>query len=625
MAKPTVRVRIAFTDGPYVASPTWTDVTSYVRAINTSRGRTDDWQNFDSGSATVVLDNRDRLFDPMYSAGPYYGNLQPRRQIRIDATTDAVTYYDVFRGYVDGWPVELSDAGYDSTVTVSCYDVLGLIAQTTGPYDWADAYIRALSPIRYIKFDDLVNVASPASTTFTDYGSANVPLAWAQGTAVLQNIDSLAPALPYKAINMVNELYFRSTSPMGTVSSVSAMSWTMATPITGASANYEGFGPDFTFTNTSSQNMEAYLTYVYDVASTAYQVWVVVALRIGAGSTTWTYKHPVQINPSIPHHFAFTVTNLTTSPPTVKAYVDGIALSTVSPSSTTSTIAAQDLLNVQRPQQQMAIFGSLLTATQVQDIYNLGLGNITETTAARFTRAIGQTSVPAALYSATGSPAGTVAKINNGGEPINTTIQMASDSEGGELYTSKAGVLTMTNRTWYQSGTSATSQATFGVGGVPIGTSASYAWNADNIRNSLNMTWSGDTTVNVLDSTSISTYGTQQTNYDTQLSTAADTQTLGNLLVGFGKLPRLVMSAVEVGQALSAAQWVTVLGLELLDRITVVLDEAVGSDLSQVQLIQQIEHTITPGDWKTTILGSARWSSVFTIGTSYLDGTDILG
>ena len=160
---------------------------------------------------------------------------------------------------------------------------------------------------------------------------------------------------------------------------------------------------------------------------------------------------------------------------------------------------------------------------------------------------------------------------------------------------------------------------------MPIGTSASYAWNADNIRNSLNMTWSGDTTVNVLDSTSISTYGTQQTNYDTQLSTAADTQTLGNLLVGFGKLPRLVMSAVEVGQALSAAQWVTVLGLELLDRITVVLDEAVGSDLSQVQLIQQIEHTITPGDWKTTILGSARWSSVFTIGTSYLDGTDILG
>jgi hypothetical protein len=85
------------------------------------------------------------------------------------------------------------------------------------------------------------------------------------------------------------------------------------------------------------------------------------------------------------------------------------------------------------------------------------------------------------------------------------------------------------------------------------------------------------------------------------------------------------MSAVEVGQALSAAQWNTVLGLELLERITVVVDEPVGSDLSQVQLVQQIEHDITPGDWRTRILGSSRWSSYFILDTSTLDGTDLLG
>jgi hypothetical protein len=624
MAKPTVRVRIAFADGPYVASPTWTDVTSYVRAINTSRGRTDDWQNFDSGSATLILDNRDRRFDPTYTSSPYYGNLQPRRQILIDATTDSINYHDVFRGYVDGWPVELTDAGYDSTVTISCYDLLGLIAQTTAPYDWADAYIRSLSAYRYIKFDDLVNTASPSATSFTDYGSAAIPLTYSQGTAVLQNVDSFAPGLPYKAVNMVNELYFRTTNPLTGVSSVSAASWTIPTPVTGSSQYLEAYGPDFTLNNTAGTNMRAYITYGYNLGTAQWEVRLTVQTRIGAGSTQWAYAYPLQVNASTPHHFAFTVTNLTSSPPTVNVVVDGIELAAVSPTTSTLTLAAQDLLNVQRPQQQLVVFGSLLTTAQIATIYNLSIGQVIETTAARFTRAMGQTSVPGALYSAPGSPAGTVAKINHGGEPINTTIQLASDSEGGELYTSKAGVLTMTNRTYYQSGTSATNQATFGAGGIPIGMEASYYWTADGIRNALNLEWSGDTTINVSDATSIAAYGTQQDNYSTQLSTAADTQTLGNLLVGFGKLPRLIMSAVELGQALSTAEWATVLGLELLDRITVVVPEPVGTNLTQKQLIQQIEHEITPGDWRTRILGSSRWSSYFILDESLLDGTDLL-
>ncbi len=123
MAYPVAVVEIAFDDGPYVVSPTWTDVTAYVRGLSTSRGVPDDWTLTADGSAQVVLSNRDRRFDPFYTAGPYYGKLLPRRQIRIRATYGGSTY-DVFRGFISNWPPQWTDAGYDSTVTLNCFDAL---------------------------------------------------------------------------------------------------------------------------------------------------------------------------------------------------------------------------------------------------------------------------------------------------------------------------------------------------------------------------------------------------------------------------------------------------------------------------------------------------------------------
>lgn len=615
MAKPTVRVRIAFADGPYVASPTWTNVTSYVRSISTSRGRTDDWQNFDSGSATVVLDNRDRRFDPTYTSGPYYGNLQPRRQIIIDATTDNVTYYGVFRGYIDGWPVNLTAAGFDSTVSLSCYDTLGLIAQNTAPYDWSDNYVRSLNPVRYIKCDDVYDPSTAGSFFLTDYGSFAGNLSTLSSGAVLQTVDSVAPGLPYKSVNFANGSgqYIQGAVPTTQYNVITAMIWGVPASVNTQDSN----GFTFTFIGSGGNWYNVTGAYFYDTTGSKI-IWYV-----NNASLIRQFTANIELTPGIGHHIAITV-DTTGAAPTLSLYVNGnsVAVTTSTPAFTFSRL---DYLRIGDSAQQFLMFGSDIGATAIQNIVRLGQGRIIETTAARFTRAIGTTSVPAALYSVTGSPAGTVANINNGGEPINTTIQLAADSEGGELYVSRDGVLTMTNRTWYLGTTAVTSQATFGTGGIPIQTEMNYYQTAEGIRNALNMTWSGDTTINVTNPTSIAAYGTQQDNYETQLSTAADTTNLGNLLVGYGALPRLIMSAVQVGQAASTAQWTTLLQLELLQRITVVVPEKVGSDLTQSQIIQQIEHEITPGDWTTKILGSGRWSPVFTIGTSYLDGTDILG
>lgn len=618
MAKPTVRVRIGFVDGPYATAPTWTDVTSYVRSINTSRGRTDDWQNFDSGNATVVLDNRDRRYDPTYAAGPYYGNLLPRRQIRIDATTDAVTYYNIFVGFIDGWPVNLTNAGYDSTVTITCYDALGLLAQDKCPDDWADSYILSLNPSRYWKLDDLINPANIPSTAGTltdlklkDYGSNNVGLSPRSVNTPTANGEPIPRASTSRSITWTVGNWYTTESnetfPVYTAGGGSI--WFIAQ----AGSNYL-WRENSMYPAVSGHFIEA----IYNSNSGT------LTLRSEATGNR-LYTATVNITLGVAHHFAFRYTG-SGSTFTPNIYLDGVELATVltSPASTVAQPYGMSWLGISA-QQIVAFLGTTPTADQLRTIYQLGNNVLTESTSARFDRIRAQTPFSASLCDTPVSPAGTVADLTTGGAFIKAELQLTADSEGGELYVNKSGRIVMTSRTYFETGNSLTNQATFGVGGIPIGTEMSYYWSAENIRNTLEIGWAGDASYAVSDTDSVNTYGVCQDSYDTSLSTLADVQNLGSYLVGFGKLPRLVMSAVEVNQALSAAQWATVLGLELLDRITVVVDEPVGSDLSQIQLVQQIEHDITPGDWRTRILGSSRWSSYFILDTSTLDGTDLLG
>lgn len=65
------------------------DVSPYAQSINVTRGRKDDFSNFDAGVLTVTLRNDDRRFDPTNTAGPYWNpvtqrsGLTPRRPVRL--------------------------------------------------------------------------------------------------------------------------------------------------------------------------------------------------------------------------------------------------------------------------------------------------------------------------------------------------------------------------------------------------------------------------------------------------------------------------------------------------------------------------------------------------------------
>lgn len=111
----------------YPLADDFADVSSYVRAVDIRRGRSEETTSVDAGTATVTLDNRARLFDPTAAASvsPYAAALKPRKEINI---TIGETY--VFSGQVEDWDLKYS-LNKDSITYAKCSDGFTLLTQQT--------------------------------------------------------------------------------------------------------------------------------------------------------------------------------------------------------------------------------------------------------------------------------------------------------------------------------------------------------------------------------------------------------------------------------------------------------------------------------------------------------------
>lgn len=122
---PTMTLEWAPTSPPSSETPTWVDITSRLYSWEWSYGRNDESGEFEAGQGSVVLNNRDRAFDPLNTAGPWYGNVKPRRKFRMRCTWNAVTY-PVFLAHSRGYPQE-SPGELDKRVTIHLADGLALL------------------------------------------------------------------------------------------------------------------------------------------------------------------------------------------------------------------------------------------------------------------------------------------------------------------------------------------------------------------------------------------------------------------------------------------------------------------------------------------------------------------
>lgn len=101
------------------------DITDRVRRFSISRGRKSQFNFNPAGYASIEFNNHDRAFDPLYPSSPFFGNIVPRREVRITSGT-AVQY----TGWVEDWNLTYLPNG-DSVASAECVDASSILATQT--------------------------------------------------------------------------------------------------------------------------------------------------------------------------------------------------------------------------------------------------------------------------------------------------------------------------------------------------------------------------------------------------------------------------------------------------------------------------------------------------------------
>jgi hypothetical protein len=100
------------------------DITDRLITCTVRRGKSQGLDRIDAGVVAVVVDNSDRQFDPLYEAGPYFGQLVPRRSMRISSNDEPV-----FVGFIDDFDIQY-EPGVQSVVRIDASDAFSVLANS---------------------------------------------------------------------------------------------------------------------------------------------------------------------------------------------------------------------------------------------------------------------------------------------------------------------------------------------------------------------------------------------------------------------------------------------------------------------------------------------------------------
>lgn len=625
MTWPTLKVEIAFASDPLDETPTWVDVSAYVRqnpGVSVQRGRPGEpGQPDNAGVCTFTLSNRDRRFDPTYASSPYAGQLRARKQVQVTATWSAVDY-PVFRGFVSGFPVTGAAMGMDSVVEVVCYDALGFLAGDRLSDD----------PL----YDFIVpTLTGPAG----DHWWRNVSSdAWHDANATWETLDmrptpstftagqSLAPGL--KSSAWVSDGGVAAERVSGGSESPWSLCWWMQTTSKGP-INADVGEPDLPLFSNDPGPVD------WNISIPASGL---LSMQFIDGANTSDMVSSVQVADGVVH---FVV--LTMSSGVFALYIDGVADAAM-------VVTADDYTNCRfryvggafapsngdagiriRPawglmmQDVLVNAGAAYTAAEVAEMHELGRGYAVESTADRATRILDAAGWPAAWRSIATDTRGQVGELIYSGQQVLTGLQQVERSEQGRIFAAKDGTLTFTGRYTYAEVTrSNTVQATLSDDGAGEGyrtlrydTGIADIANDITVHNNLNSARSTDTA-------SKTTYGTTADTVDTNLSTYAQLRDMAAGLVYQRKDPAVRFNPLVI----TPADWPTVFGLELGDRIAIESTPmGVGSQAVQQALIDSIGWQMSDeSGWWFTVAGSPVPANGFwLLGTSVLGASTIPG
>jgi hypothetical protein len=615
VAFPTITVELALTTNP-TATPTWTDVSAYVRAIPgiESATRKDELgRRWEAGHCTVVFDNTDGRFDPGNPAGAYYPNLLPLRRIRIKANHNAVDY-DLFSGYVDTWTPEWV-LPEESHVAIRCSDASLVWANTSMPGSVHEVEVRDADPDAWWRLGD-----AGTSTTGVDASGNGHHLAYEGTVAAAAGLiygDSDGGAT-FSATS-------RGTIPTGHqvltdfgftvcawIQVDDAVPWHATIYAQQADANPGG----------------AYNIVYFGYQAIAGEAFLQASAVVNDNINSFSRVSDVALTPGEAHHVACVFPAVGAALPAgLLIYIDGVSItgtgSAISyanmPAFPTSMIysaignapdGAPSAGNVDGILDEVQIYKRVLSAGEIAALATAGSEPWgSELSGARVTHALDACAWPAADRDIDAGTS-TLRKTDLTGSLL-SYLQSIADSENGAVYATRDGKARFRARhTLLTTARHNTSQATFS--DAPAGAELDYVDVAVEqreqlIRNRVRFKRTGGSVVQVDDQTSQDKFfvrahpsGTGavelQIESDTEVADAATWY-----LAAF-KDPHEAVTGLELEPyGDDVAKYAQMLGRQLEDRVTVEYTPVGSAQRSQETLIVGIRHEIPDVEhWRTT-------------------------
>ena len=110
------------------------DVSSQVDRVEIARGRNAQADQFQTGTLTLRIVDQNGDFNPLNTAGPYYGLLDPMRKVTISGTSTVGTY-PMFSGYITGYstttPLNAVDVVYTTITAVDAFRLASMAQIST--------------------------------------------------------------------------------------------------------------------------------------------------------------------------------------------------------------------------------------------------------------------------------------------------------------------------------------------------------------------------------------------------------------------------------------------------------------------------------------------------------------
>jgi hypothetical protein len=139
------------------------DITDRLLSATTQRGKSTALDRIDAGNSNIILDNFDRLFDPLYPDGTFFSQLIPGKEVRISCNG-----LPVIHAFVDDIDIAY-EPGNRSVVSIQAVDGLSGLTVNNLPEVFPDV---ELSGARVTRILNLPEVAWPIDKRDIDTGNS---------------------------------------------------------------------------------------------------------------------------------------------------------------------------------------------------------------------------------------------------------------------------------------------------------------------------------------------------------------------------------------------------------------------------------------------------------------------